>query len=97
MLNPYNKALVIPCRRVPERLVKKETVNGIKGKTQGVIKAISPPKKPSIKMPVKLLSAVSSSPQSATGFFTSILEILILAVEETPPSRDTEKLKEVAG
>ena len=38
----------------PELLVKNETVSGIIGKTQGVSKAIKPPKKPKKKI-VKLL------------------------------------------
>ena len=87
----------MPLLLEPERLVKKETVSGIKGNTQGVIKAISPPINPKKKMPIKLLSAASLSPQLFTGFFTLILAILILVVATAPPSSGTEKLKTVAG
>ena len=40
-------AFEIPFLRVPDCLVKKETVNGIIGNTQGVRSAINPPKNPS--------------------------------------------------
>ena len=47
MLKPYHTALRIPRFLLPDRFVKKETVKGIKGKTQGVTNAINPPVKPS--------------------------------------------------
>ena len=43
-------AFAIPLDFFSECLVKNETVNGIIGKTQGVNKAINPPKKPSPKI-----------------------------------------------
>ena len=51
---PYKMALLIPLARVVLLLVKKLTVSGIIGNTQGVSNANNPPKKPRInilKMP----------------------------------------------
>jgi hypothetical protein len=48
--NPYSKAFIIPFEREPELFVKKETVIGIIGKTQGVNKAMNPQPKPSKKI-----------------------------------------------
>ena len=92
MLNPYQTALRIPRFLLPERFVKKETVSGIKGKTQGVTSAIKPPVKPRRKMVKRDLFSVSSSPQLFTGFLTSIEAILMLDAAETPPSNATENL-----
>src|SRR5688500_17954321 len=91
MQNPYNNALVTPRLRLPDFLVKKETVSGIRGNTQGVTKAIKPPIKPNKKIEPKLFPVASSSPQLVTGFFTSIEGIRMRALEATPPSRATVK------
>jgi hypothetical protein len=59
--------------------VKKETVNGIIGKTQGVSKPIKPPRNPRIKMPHKLFALLSSMPvppQVSTGLLVSIFDRL---------------------
>ena len=50
-------AFIIPLERVPEPFVKKETVIGIIGKTQGVNKATNPQPKPSKKIFQKLTSS----------------------------------------
>ena len=47
-------AFLIPLALLSDCLVKKETVKGIIGKTQGVSKAKSPPTKPSKKILKKL-------------------------------------------
>ena len=65
--------------------VKKDTVNGIIGKTQGVSKAINPPSKPKIKIVKILLPFVPASPQSFTGCLISIDGIRILVANSTPP------------
>ena len=74
-------------------LVKNETVKGIMGKTQGVISASSPPRKPSKKIVSNPLEADSSRlipvpPQAFTGVFKSIVGINILFEEDisTPHS-----------
>ena len=46
MKNPYTKASLFPFAGFLFPFVKKETVNGIIGKTHGVNKAIKPPMKP---------------------------------------------------
>ena len=51
---PYKKALDIPFERELDCLVKKLTVIGIIGKTQGVSKANKPPPKPLMKIDQKL-------------------------------------------
>jgi hypothetical protein len=53
-------AFINPCFLVLAPLVKKETVKGIIGNTQGVSKAIKPPKNPKRKM-VKNPSLSSTS------------------------------------
>lgn len=60
----------MPCFLVLERLVKNETVTGIIGNTQGVIKAIKPPKKPSSNNSQGLelvLVEAASVPQALAG------------------------------
>ena len=59
----------MPCFFVLERLVKKETVTGIIGNTQGVIKAMSPPKNPKTNTDQALDSLLSfaTSPQAPAG------------------------------
>jgi hypothetical protein len=66
MDRPYTAAFNIPYRLLC-CLVKKETVNGIMGKTQGVSKAMNPPNNPRIKIPSMLLFRVTSSPQLLMG------------------------------
>ena len=84
MKKPYKKAFEIPAFLLVAFLVKKETVNGIIGKTHGVSKATKPPKKPSNNMLSKLLevfvSVVCTTPQSLIGLLISIVLIRILAV-----------------
>ena len=67
--SPYKRALEIPFFRFFVCFVKKETVKGIIGKTQGVNKAMSPPKKPNKKRVVKSLSSFLL----AFSFFYSVL------------------------
>ena len=55
MKSPYKMALKIPLLFVGDCFVKKETVNGIIGNTQGVSKASNPPIKPKKKIFIKLL------------------------------------------
>ena len=60
----------MPCFLVLERLVKNETVTGIIGNTQGVIKAIKPPRKPSNNnsQGLELLLVVAvAAPQASLG------------------------------
>ena len=47
---PYNIALKMPLRLLCAPFVKKDTVKGIIGKTQGVNKASNPPTKPKRKI-----------------------------------------------
>ena len=84
-------ALPIPLLLFPDCFVKKETVSGIIGKTQGVSKAIKPPNTPNKKIPQRLLPSVPPSPALLTGFFKSKLAILIRLVVVTPPSKGTVK------
>ena len=67
MDSPYTTALIIPFLLSRPCLVKKETVSGIIGKTQGVSNAINPPIKPRIKMPQIVFSRSTSSPQLFNG------------------------------
>ena len=57
MKKPYIIALNIPLPFSP--FVKKLTVRGIIGKTQGVINAITPPNNPNRKIPHKVLDSSS--------------------------------------
>ena len=66
MDTPYIAALSTPLCLLC-CFVKKETVSGIMGKTQGVSKAMKPPNNPRIKMPSMLLFRVISSPQLSMG------------------------------
>ena len=59
--NPYINALVIPFFLSLLLFVKKLTVNGIIGNTQGVNNAIRPPKNPNTKMDRKLLCLMLAS------------------------------------
>ena len=64
-------------------MVKKETVNGIIGKTQGVINASNPPRNPRKKIVNNPFEPDSSTlipvpPHAFTGFFKSIVGINIL-------------------
>src|SRR5690349_15523551 len=88
---PYNVALVIPFFLSCVFFVKNETVNGIKGNTQGVNKAIKPPSIPRKNILNKLLPPAASSPQELTGFFRSKDSTLIFDVEATPPLSGAEK------
>ena len=81
--------MALPIPLPPDLFVKKDTVSGIKGNTQGVSNQINPPNKPRIKMLQRLLSPVSLSPQSFTGLLMSIDGISILVVEAAPPSNGT--------
>jgi hypothetical protein len=56
---PYKNALTIPDFLELAFLVKKETVSGIIGNTQGVSSAINPPKNPIKNKLDKLLDLVS--------------------------------------
>src|SRR5690349_5624737 len=85
--------LRIACTLLSDLFVKKETVTGIIGNTQGVSNAISPPKKPRRKIVHKLVSSVFAAPQSLTGWSTSIVAIFsLLEFDEAviPPSNFTE-------
>jgi len=65
-----------PLRSFPPCLVKKETFNGIIGKTQSVKSAINPPKNPKTKwstVPIFHLRTLSSSVISKSLFFRSSL------------------------
>ena len=86
MKKPYKTALPIPFTLLFDFVVKKVTVKGIIGKTQGVSKAIKPPSNPKRKIVRMLLFFVPSSPQSLTGLLISIVGILIRIVEPIPPS-----------
>ena len=76
--------MAIPAFFVLAFLVKKETVSGIMGNTQGVSSATSPPINPRKKSVIKplllaLLACVAArSPQSFTGLFKSMVGINIL-------------------
>ena len=93
---PYKIALVIPFFLSVDFLVKKVTVTGIMGKTQGVSNAINPPSKPRKKMVIRLLFFVPSSPQGFTGLLISMDVIFILAAS-TPPSNAVTKETSVDG
>src|SRR5687767_6115102 len=97
MLSPYNNAFLTPFFLVPDFFVKKETVSGINGNTQGVINAIRPPRNPSRKIIQRLLLVWSSSPQLFTGFFISNPGTNILPSALSPPSSSTVKFKLVEG
>src|SRR5688572_26867180 len=97
MLRPYNTALVIPFLREPERLVKKETVNGISGNTQGVTSAINPPRNPRKKIEASPLSAVSSSPQGERAPLGSSDGIRMRVAAAFPPSSATVNSCAVPG
>src|SRR5690625_3121496 len=58
---PYIIALVIPFLLLSALLVKKETVSGIIGNTQGVSKAMNPPIKPKKNMVLNPFDDPSSS------------------------------------
>src|SRR5690349_7182206 len=94
---PYNMAFLTPFDRVSDRFVKKETVSGMSGNTQGVNNAMNPPTSPSKKIDNKPFPSVVSSPQGTTGFFKLIEGILILISDETPPSRGTSNLNSFDG
>ncbi len=78
-------------------LVKKVTVTGIIGNTQGVSNAIIPPKNPNRKIESMLLFLVPSSPQLFTGLLMLIDGTNIFVVDSTPPSNATVNGKAVAG
>ena len=68
--------LLAPC------LVKKDTVNGIIGNTQGVSKAIKPPKKPNTKMvhrPDFSFTAFSSPLTNNSLFFKSSIKAALIS------------------
>jgi hypothetical protein len=77
--NPYIIALEVPLPLLD--LVKKLTVSGIIGKTQGVISAISPPSKPKIKIVHKEPSLDFFSPQSEIGLLRSTSGSLYLSLD----------------
>ena len=64
----------MPCFLVLDRFVKKDTVTGIIGKTQGVIKAIKPPKNPNINTVQALdcLLSCAASPQAPVGAVVAV-------------------------
>ena len=59
----------MPCFLVLDRLVKKETVTGIIGNTQGVMSAISPPNNPNknTDQPLDFLVSCVPPPQASVG------------------------------
>ena len=64
MKNPYKNALDMPAFLDVAFLVKKETVSGIIGNTQGVSNAINPPRNP-IKKRLHKLFDVLLEPEAA--------------------------------
>ncbi len=84
----------MPLLLVPDLFVKNETVSGISGNTQGVIRAINPPKNPRKNIAARLLSAASESPHGETVFFKSIEEINIRVVLTVPPSIGIVKIRD---
>lgn len=65
-------AFLLPLALFAAPLIKKETVSGIIGKTQGVKRAINPPKKPKINTnPLPESSFTCSVPQFTSGFLKS--------------------------
>ena len=77
--NPYSTELIIPFLFSSLPFVKKLTVNGIIGKTQGVSRAMRPPKNPSRNMVMKPFPATepltTSSPHCVAGLLRSTFEI----------------------
>src|SRR5258705_13412052 len=97
MKKPYKAALPIPLDLSPGLCVKKKTVNGIIGKTQGVSIAIKPPSIPRRKMVKRLLFFEMASPQSTTGLLISIDGIGTLTKDSIPPSSATLNGNSVEG
>ena len=78
MKNAYKKALLIPAFFETAFLVKKDTVKGIIGKTQGVNKATKPPRKPIKKRCQRPFDGATEelfckAPQLLVGFSISIV------------------------
>lgn len=74
-------AFLFPFALLAAPFVKKETVSGIIGNTQGVRSAIRPPKKPRTNTsPLPESSFTCSVPQSTKGFLKSRLFTLIPSV-----------------
>ena len=75
MLNPYKSPFTIPCFFVLDRFVKKETVTGIMGNTQGVMSAMSPPKNPrrNTSQPDELLVVTAPLPQASSGAVVAVV------------------------
>src|ERR1700759_4894200 len=86
-------ALKMPLDREPDRLVKKDTVSGIMGKVQGMIRPTRPPRKPNIKIPSRLfdwLFSVPVPPHGWAGCARSIEDFfrLLEAVEDSSKPAD---------
>src|SRR6185369_7995615 len=77
-------ALRIPAAFVLLCLVKKLTVIGIIGNTQGVSKAKRPPKKPAINNPNKVLSAFFTGAATNSGVFS-----IGMAAGDVPGTEET--------
>ena len=97
MKKPYSIPFAIPFCLLCDFLVKKVTVTGTIGKTQGVSNAINTPRNTSRKIFKIPLPFVPSSPQGLSGLLISIEAILILVVDSTPPSREIVKGTLVEG
>src|SRR5687767_9187241 len=98
MNSAYKEALAILFFFEAACFVKKETVSGTIGKTQGVTKAIKPPPIPNRNNASKLFPCASSSPHCDTGCSISIVSFLgFHVVLASPPSSATEKEKGVDG
>src|SRR4051812_43036286 len=94
---PYNTAFTMPCRRLCALFVKKETVSGIRGNTQGKRRARRPAPRPTKNRVQRLLSALSSSPHELTGCLRLMPGTSILDEAAIPPSSGTENENEVEG
>ena len=65
----------MPCFFVLDLLVKKETVTGIIGNTQGVISAIKPPKNPrrNTSQPLEFEVVTAALPQASSGGVVAVV------------------------
>ena len=65
----------MPCFFVFDLLVKKETVTGIIGNTQGVISAIKPPKNPrrNTSQPLEFEVVTAALPQASSGTVVAVV------------------------
>ena len=85
---PYNIALKMPLRLLCAPFVKKETVKGIIGKTQGVNKASNPPTKPKRKIlnselpdSAAVLFPVSNMAVFFKSNFSFLVKLLLLSLK----------------